>query len=1747
MTEEAIKTKINTISRSRQVALNRLQEIYDYGQNNTEDPYFAVNFNARVQFLDAIYEEFQSFHHEIVTLIQSDKVFEDQDKIRLQADKYFYGIKGKRLELDSQLANITIPIPQPQSGCSGTGAKLPKINIPIFDGGDVKLWQAFYDLYNSIIHNNNTITNIEKFHYLITSLKGDALNIVKTIPMTENNYSIAYDALINRYQNKRYLATMYFNELYTAQSLQRGTAKDIRHLLDVFSENLAALKNLDFKTDSWDFVIFNIFLQKLDAKTRTDFELEVSTIELPTLQDLVTFLKNHCKALESAQCMMPVSSHKSKYNELSYNTNRRTHSSNVLLNVTNEHSQSTSTCPACPANHSLYRCSIFLAKTPRERYNFVKSQKLCVNCIRSSHSVKNCNSSSRCKVCNSSHHTLLHWGSDQPESGAHPNSTTNQPTLNSSQGAISRPSTSFSPPLEGNPCASLQCSTSLTSFRPSTVLLSTAIIDIQDSVGRFHSVRVLLDTASMVNFISEKCASRLGLRRYHKSIPLEGINDSMSLSNRGNTSCLIKPCGETSPTFAFEAIILPKICSDQPKVMVQVNEWSHIKNLHLADANFHIPGAIDLLLGAELVPHILGPGRVLGKPGQAVALETVFGWVLQGKVEAVLEDNPTPLLSCHISMTPQLDSILHKFWETEQCPTKQDYQSPEDARCEEIYKSLVYRTSLGRFVVPLPFKCSNPDFGDTYCQALRRFTYLEARLSKNLLLYNNYALFIAEYLKKGYISEVSQTDTRSLSAYYLPHHCVVKPDSISTKLRVVFDASAKGTNGISLNDVLLPGPKLHQDLRSILLKFRLFPIVFICDIKQMYCQILIDPSHRNFQRFLWRSSSKHVIKEYTLNRVTFGVSSAPYLALRTLRQLALLEQGEYPLAANILLNSVYVDDCVVGADTIESALELKAQLISLLKKGGFELGKWASNSPEILSAVDPSVNVQATLPFDKEEQNVIKVLGLHWNPNSDSFSYICTPMDLPCTKRNVLSQLARIFDPLGFLSPVTFLAKHLLQQLWLSGEGWDDRPSDSIVEVWNCFKQELHQISKIQINRLILPKSTYQLEIHGFCDASTRGYGCVIYFRITIPHSQPQIYLIAGKSKVAPLKTVCLPRLELCAAHLLANLYRFVVDSYKENLSNFATFLWSDSQVALNWIANSPHRWKTFIANRVALIQEITSVVWWKYIPTTDNPADCCSRGLTPSKILDHNLWWEGPAFLKLPPGNWPEQPSITHSASEALSEEKVVNVFLIATDGSFINDILSRYSSLSKIQRILSYVVIFIMRAKKNLAVCPRISSLDDSALALMIIIKHVQHQEFSAVIEACSSNSRTPKPFHKLAPFIDDAGLLRVGGRLRNSELAFDAKFPILLPKTHRLTDLIVEQVHRDKFHPGLKGLHNFLLQNFWILSPRSAIRRCISRCIRCFRLKPRSYAPFMADLPAFRVSQLKAFSHVCLDYAGPFLITMSKHRGVKASKAYVCIFVCGSTKAVHLEVASDLTTDAFLASFRRFAARRGTPSDLYSDQGTNFRGAYTQLKEFAKQASEKLCIKWHFNPPGAPHFNGLSEAGVKSVKTHLSRVTGEQILTYEEFYTLLTQIEAILNSRPLTPISEDPNDLSPLTPGHFLTLAPLSSFPEADYSHLKINRLSRWQLIQRMQADFWKRWSEEYLHTLHQRGKWTNSQENVELNTLALIKNEQTPPRQWMLGRVTCLHPGSDGIVRVVTLKVANGFIQRPVVKLCPLPGQ
>ena len=409
---------------------------------------------------------------------------------------------------------------------------------------------------------------------------------------------------------------------------------------------------------------------------------------------------------------------------------------------------------------------------------------------------------------------------------------------------------------------------------------------------------------------------------------------------------------------------------------------------------------------------------------------------------------------------------------------------------------------------------------------------------------------------------------------------------------------------------------------------------------------------------------------------------------------------------------------------------------------------------------------------------------------------------------------------------------------------------------------------------------------------------------------------------------------------------------------------------------------------------------------------------------------------------------------------------------------------------------------------------------------------------------------------PFLDDDGIVRIGGRLRHACLSFNQKHPIVLPKDNSLTKLIINQAHHITLHGGPTLMQSYIRQKYWIIGIQNMVRKHYHSCITCFRFRSKACQQIMSSLPSNRVNCTRPFLNCGVDYAGPISLRLTKLRGYRIVKGYIAAFVCFSTKAIHIELVSDLSTAAFLAAYRRFVSRRGICANIYSDNGTNFTGADRELKKLLKTSllsstsdiGRELAVnntKWNFIPPGAPHFGGLWEAGVKSIKTHLRRVVGNTLLTFEEMSTLLCQIESCLNSRPLCPLSNDPTDTTVLTPGHFLIGEALNSIPEPNLLEIQEHRLDKWQYLQQKFQHFWRRWSDEYLHRLQQRPKWLKTNRDVMIGDLVILRDEKFPPTKWPVGRITNVYPGSDGHVRVVTVKTNNSTRKLPITKISLLP--
>ncbi|XP_026684463.1 uncharacterized protein LOC113470313 isoform X3 [Diaphorina citri] len=1586
-------------------------------------------------------------------------------------------------------------------------------------------------MFKTNVHNRTDMTKAVKMQYLMSKLTDRALSVTAGVPPTEDNYDIIFDALVEKYNDKRVIASHYLDTLFSYKPIRTESSVQLGNFVDKFGATVAALRALDI--DIGEFILFYLANSKLDEETRRAFETSLVE-EMPTFKKLLEFLSSRTKMLSRVNPGPSNSSH-SKGDSFS-NSYKRPGPHTFLVkkdlgsssSCPSYYGNSQITCILCNKNHFIAKCEQFLHLSPKDRYVIVKQHALCVNCLCPNHRAYECVKKIQCGVCKLKHNSLLHFQSKQVES--------KQVELNhASNDSGNSQVCACTPELTGNAAGT-------------TVLLSTVKVLVKNSNLELHPMRFILDSGSMVNILTKDAANFLNLSLKPNSSHIKGINSNSS-KVYGQVKFDFSSRFDTRINYTVQALVVDSIVEKLPTQPVDYLKLHHLKNIRLADDEFMYPCKIDGILGAQVYPHLLENSSIVSEENQPIALATKLGYVIMGNapilnmvnmVDTHHSNNNDLLESDSLCMfqrasLDQMNSQLCKFWELENIISKKDVKlSPEEKECEKIYIDGVSRDSQGIYSVPLPFKEDPKKLGDSFHIACKRFLNLERKLETSNELKQNYNSAVKELIDRKFM--VLSEDQSKTNGYFIPCHLVVRLDKASSKFRVVYDASCKTNTGLSLNDLLHTGPKLYTDLLGVLLNFRLFEHALNGDIAKMFLNIKLLPDYWKYQIILWRFSTDDKLMVYELRVVIFGTSASPYLAQRTVHKLVEDEQSRFPLAGKLISQSLYMDDCVISFLKKEDAIKFYQEVVAMFSSGGFKFTKWSSNCKEILSQIPVEDRLSELISWS-ENNFSHKILGMSWNTTQDCLFFDIDKIEGPCTKRGILSSILSVFDPMGLIAPVVLFVKLLIKEMWQIKLGWDDTPPQSIVNLWNVFLQEMHLLKGLTFPRHISVFENCTFELIGFSDASQKGYGAVVYSRVTCSDGSVLTSLICSRSRVSPAKTESIPRLELCALVLLSDVIDFVVNTYNSRYKIENVFCFTDSSVALCWVSSSPHLWNVFVANRVSRVQQKVNV----------------------EKIFHINgEGFSGPPWLKTNFENWPIK-NYSSFKSETVPEKKA-NVVLIGTNGPSENYLLDCFNKMVSWNSILK-VMVFILRFTKKLKPPSSVNfvSAEDLNLAELFVMKIIQSHHFAEDLDKIKKGSMCSSAMKKLCPFLDKDDVLRVGGRLGNSQQDYDYQHPILLPSKCKVVELLIDYVHRKNFHTGPHLLLSLLRQKYWILNGRNLTKKVFHKCNLCFIHNPKFVYPKMGELPSSRVLGVKPFLNTACDYLGPINITLSGKRGQRSQKAYICLFICLATKALHLEVVSDLSTAVFINALKRFLARRGPVKTILSDNGTNFVGAKNQLNEIYKllesenykeQFSYELAeyrIQWIFNPPSAPHFGGLFESNVKSFKTHLLKVIGSQLLSYEELSTLTCLLENLLNSRPLCQIHSDPTDGEMLTPNHFLKLTSLQCIPALDVVDCKSGRLTRFQLIDQIYQHFWKKWSNEYLSTLQVREKWFSDSRPILPGTVVLIKQENTAPCNWLKGVITEVFPGKDSIPRVAMVKTIKGSYKRPICKLAPLPTQ
>lgn len=1753
-----LQKEIKLLNKKRGTVKGRLTYFNKY-VSNLEGSELTASLRAelklRIQGASSLYTEYLDIQNQLDEIVPDSELL-SQLEARESFENTYYGVLA-RAQCMTQDEEVIVDSSKLQQISNRSCVQLPTITLPTFDGC-YEHWLEFRDNFTSLVHKNSSIDNFGKLHYLKRSLTGDAKQVIDSIEVSASNYTIAWELLHNRYDNSRLLVQTHVKSLFSLKTLTKESPELIRKFIDTLLKNLRALKVLGEPTDQWDTLIIYLAVSKLDSTTEREWEQHKSRSmsqddSNPKLKvdDLLQFLRGRADMLETLNLNHTQStSGAQKKPTLSHNTpkihcNVATHDK-PAANKSNP-KVGNRLCVVCHKNHPIYSCQVFIDYSFQDRLKVVRANKLCENCLRPGHTSYDCRYGP-CKRCDKKHNSLLHQD-EQINNRAPPSiPATDKPAneLNAvrNESSIHNHNTQvYSTQLGTNAADGLQDARPMT-LQP--VLLSTALVEIPDSFGIYHKARAILDNGSERSFITQSLCDKLNPKVIQSTQQIHGVGGVVTQSTQ---TCEIELKSLTSTFIArTQCFILPRITSSIPTVTMQLDDFCLPENIQLADPTFYESRPIDLLLGVDVFYDLLTEGK-MRLPSGPFLYCTTLGWIVSGPIHTPAQR--TKNMQCYFTQSmdtmQSIDTQLRKFWEIEEPPMDRkdsDSLSMEQQACEDHFVQTTKRLDDGRFCVKIPFKQSPNTLGDTYSQAEQRFLGLEKRLQRDPKYKEMYTDFIKEYHNLGHMSRVY---TFNKPNYFMPHHGVLRSQATSTKLRVVYDASSPSSTGVSLNALQLVGPPIQGDLLAILLRFRENRYVACADIEKMYRQVVVDESQRDLQLILWRDNPSDALEIYQLNTVTYGTASAPFLSCRCLKQLA--QECSDVEVANAINEHFYVDDFIYGSQDATTLKDVCAKVTEVLRSGCFPLRKWVFNFDTTPSGAFKE------LSLGENAQN--KTLGLRWYYERDELFYQSeiTEDFSELTKRIILSNASKIYDPLGLLSPFITIAKTLLQKLWLLGLHWDESVPSDVTQIWSRFVKSLAVLKDIRIPRFVMCNDPVRVELHIFTDASQVAFGGCAYIRSIDESSAVTVRLLCSKGKVASIKPVSIPRLELSGALVGAQLYAKVIKSLRSNIDEVV--FWTDSTIVLGWLRMPTNLLKTFVQNRVAQIRELTkeSSASWHHVSGKDNPADLVSRGANLDALLISNLWWEGPSFLHDPDFSKPRMNCTLIPDNELLPEVKLNTVQTLTTQQTEAELFpFVRFSQFKRMHRACAYVQRFIHNAqnKTDRRVGPL--SVDELRNALLQLVRFSQVESFPDVFESITKQGAVKHTHNlsKLSPFIDNKGLIRVGGRIEYSQqFSFDKKHPLLLSCKHRFTLLLFRHTHRELMHAAPQLLLFTLRETWWPVGGRNLARRLVHECVTCVRQQGKTLTPLMGNLPEARLDPGFPFLRCGVDYAGPVLILNRRGRGAKTVKCYICLFICFSTRAVHLELVSDLSTEAYLLTLKRFISRRGKPAVIYSDNGKNFVGLMNEFSKFLDNCSDEIkeyvasqSIEFKMIPPYASHFGGFWEAGIRSCKQCLRRVVGDTHLTFEEFSTVLAQVESILNSRPLSPMSTDPKDLNPLTPAHFLVGRPLTAPVSADLQDVPANRLTRYQRVEQIRQHFWARWSIEYVSELQQRGKWRDNTEDLRQDTLVLIKDNNMPPMKWSMGRIERTFPGKDGINRVADIRTSTGITRRAFSKICPL---
>ncbi|XP_053964298.1 uncharacterized protein LOC128867221 [Anastrepha ludens] len=1452
-----------------------------------------------------------------------------------------------------------------------------------------------------------------------------------------------------------------------------------------------------------DPVLLNDLVAKLPSDQRLNwggYRMSLSRVDIAVFDDWLFGLAT-C-ASQVTRCEPPTTT--SAFENIEVKKGRNSHKARILVhevmakNV--EVNAKVTMCPKCSANHKLSDCAEFTALSRSDRWLFVREKKLCLRCFNS-HYVRRCNLKNRCGVdgCQMAHNALLHTPVPVKSNVGH------------EQTALYHERHSGSPKEKKN---------SLFRYVAVTVRNASKSVD----------TYALIDEGASCTLIENELADYLELDGPSEALCLRWTNEiTQSENNSKFVSFEIASTQLGSPNYLLRGVRtiarlgLPVQTLDRDTM----EKHAHLKGLPILPYN----GArARILIGVDNAKVCVPIEVKKSSTSNLIAARCRLGWTVYGRdtSEHAVMPRVLHICSCDPTGRDRMDEQMKAYFAIDAigvyAPAK-PLRSKDDERALQLMEKFTkFLPTEKRWETRLLWKQDVVDLPDSLPMARRRLMCLEAKMKRDPELHRFIVDKIDDYKKKGYIRKLESLETSiGGRSWYLPIFTVLNVNK--NKTRLVWDAAAKAGN-TALNNMLLKGPDQLNSMMGILLRFRERPFAICGDLREMFHQIKVAKEDQVAQKFLWRDGESNRQPDvYAMCVLTFGASCSPSLANYVENQNAQRFSENYPEAVQAIISNTFVDDWLQSADNEEELSRLATVVRWIHNEGGFEMRNWVSNSKKTLTALSANSTLLSRC-FEEPEATIEKVLGMWWLPASDELTFVEKfPKEVfdehtfP-SKRQVLRTIMKIFDPLGLLGYVIIQAKIILQDIWRSGVNWDEPiREDDRSNWWNWLKR-ISSINNVKIPRCYLLSSCSQSnQLHIFVDASINAYAAVPYLRAEVGNAV-NCSLLASKTRVTPLKPISIPRLELMAAVLGLRLAVFIGKQLSVQMQ----------ESSINLL-------------RYVSALEGSSAKEWRWLPSSENIADEGTKWSDVRHFDDNARWFRGPKFLAQPESSWPVGELVGTTAElHHISTSTPLSPTL-----SVISPDVRRFSTW---ERLLSTQQIVLRFLRRILKFTPRsllkLFELRDIEAAEQILIAVSQENAFSEEVKSLQhgQNIQRQSAIYKWSPYLDEVGILRVKGRIDFLEgVAVDVKRPVILPKNHTVTRLIIDFYHRKFHHHHNEIIVNEMRQRYCVGALRSMVKECAKRCQMCRNRKAKPQPPQMGSLPVERLSPFtRPFTFTGVDYFGPIDVAVGRRR----EKRWGVLFTYLTSRAVHIEIAASLSTETFLLMLKLFVCRRGVPKRIVSDNGTNFRGASRALiSEIERVSSDDLerrhpQIEWSFIPPSAPHMGGAWERMIQSTKSILMDITHEEVLR-----ATLADIENILNSRPLTYVPLETADDDALTPNHFL-LGNSSGIRESgcdDDSGPALRRCFR--ISNQLANQFWKRWMQEYLPCLTRRSKWFHPPiRPIEINDVVVIVDNNAKRNSWPKGIVIDLHRGKDGEARSAVVKLANGLCTRPVIKLAKL---